>query len=463
MTGRGALRGGTLRAATTVLAAACVLVSSLSGQATAAGAGENDGEGGTTGGSPRPYRTAEDAKAVTGSAHSIDGPTLRSGRYTDTLEPAENSYYSVDLDDSSHVYVSAVLVPPPGTEVDYNEGFHLSIEGTDGTVCDETEVTFEAGHLSRPLAGHAVRYVEPEGDCQQQGTYSVRLERVGTSSSQAAWPVELQVMREPGVREEPPPPPADLSRATEPPPQPTAPEPKEVSGGSSFNDPPAVADGVWKDRVLPGETRFYKVPLGWSQQLFAQAEFSNAAAEGEYVPDALRMEVYNPARGLAAEESESYQGKPQDVEVATAPVHYGNRHESDDEVAHTSVSGWYYLAVTVHRRVASVAPDGLPFLLRLALKGEPGTGPRYDGDATDAGFGITEDDREQAAKGLTDEQVTTGDTMRLVGYLGLGVGTTLLLVLGGWTLLARRRAAAVGSPPPADPVPPGHTPPYPGP
>ena len=437
------MRGSTLRTATAALAASCVLGAGLPGQAAAA-----DGDG--SGASPRPYRTAEDAQAVQGAANSIDGPQLRPGRYTDTLDAGERTYYTVELDDSSHGYVSAVLAPPPGTAVGSFDGFTLALEDTDGTVCDETEATFRSKNLSRPIAGHVVRYLEPDGACQEADLYVVRLERKGEDSGKAAWPVELQVMREPGVRGETPRNPTDPSLATEPPPQPTG-SPQQVSGGTGFDDPPALGHGVWKDRLLPGETRFYKVPVGWDQQLFVRTAFSNAAEKGTFVFSALRMEVYNPARGLVAEADTSYNGEQRELSAATAPVAYANREESSSEVARASVAGWYYLAVTVHRDVASVAPNGVPFLLRIALKGEPGKGPRYDGDATEAGFGVTDEDREQAAKGLTDEEAAGGGDLRLLGYLSLGTGVALLLVLGGWTLLARRRAAVA--------TPPGYAPP----
>ncbi|MCX4819082.1 hypothetical protein OG883_04015 [Streptomyces sp. NBC_01142] len=403
-----------------------------------AGAASPDGPDGMA-----PYETSPDAEPVRGTPASTDGPRLRPGTYTDTIARGEKKYYRVALDAKSNAFVSTVLAPPPGIEVGSTDGIRVLLESTDGVKCSNgNDVTFGGGS-SRPIADYATRRIEADRSCQSAGDYLYSVEWTGSGNGpgDGGWPVELTYMTEPGLR-------AGAVMPSEPAtwnsqaPSPSAGRANSVSGGSGFNDAPAVGGGAWKDKLSPGESRFYKVPVEWGQQLFLDAEFANSTNdEPPLVFDGLRLGVFNTARGFVASASANYQGKPAAVSLGTAPAAFSNRSSPQDATAAMRFSGWYYVRVSLDRRVDSA----LPVTLRVGLKGEPQPGPPYDGDATAAGFGITDEDREAAAEGRIEDTDGQSVPLKAIGFAGIGLGTALVLGLVLWTVLGRRGRGAEAS------------------
>ncbi|MEK8171693.1 hypothetical protein NKH77_26830 [Streptomyces sp. M19] len=133
-------------------------------------------------------------------------------------------------------------------------------------------------------------------------------------------------------------------------------------GGTSFNDANRLSTGAWQDEIRPGETRFYKVPVDWGQQVFAAAELPSAAGKsGGAVGEALGVRVYNPPAVWCGTVPSWRTGKKTSAEVGTAPVAYGNRYEkADASVRAASFTGWYYLAVTLHSKTAPYFTDAAP-------------------------------------------------------------------------------------------------------
>ncbi|WP_367124851.1 hypothetical protein [Streptomyces phytohabitans] len=399
------------------------------------------------------YRTADGAKPVKGAASSSDGPRLAAGgTYTDTIQPGEKRYYSVELDRKSTPWLSAAALPEAGAEVGGAEGLSLTLLGADGTECGSEDVDFGADGAARPIAASVGRLDEPDGNCQQPGVYHLSVERVAGSgpdapTDPAAWPLELRFMREPGLRRlESTTPPENGDLPTGAPDLPTG-EARELDGGTGFNDAVGMTGGAWKDRLRPGETRWYRVPVDWGQQLVLSAEFGTARTSDEtaYASDGVRVDLYGPARGHIDDAGGTYTaGEPEQVTAATYPVTYQGRYAYDGAVSHASVAGWYYVAVHAHAAVGEFTDGPVPVTLRTALRGERKAGPGYDGDPAEGGFGVTGEDREQAEKGQSADATEDGDggALRLVGYAGIGTGTVLLAGLGAWTVLARRRAGA---------------------
>lgn len=440
-----------------ILAAACVLAVGQPGLALAEG---ENGEG-TEDSSPAPYRTAEDAQPIEGTASSIDGPLLEPGTYTDALSPDEEKYYTIELDSTSDVYVSAIAAPERGSEVGGEDSLRVELASTGGDTCGQSEKRrFGIDGYPRPIGDYAVRPIDEDEPCQEAGSYLVKLTRESDSASAPVdWPVELRVMVEPPVKSGPTEAPDEDTFPTEPPPAPSG-TAKEVTGGTGFNDAPALSEGVWKDQVRPGEVRYYRVPIEWGQQLFVAAEIGNHPNPDRRFSNGVRMELYNTARGYLGHEKTTYNGEQTKVGVATPPARYANRYSSDDDVSGMRFSGWYYLTVGLDPDAGEFVEDSVRFNLRLALTGQKVEGPQYTRDAVRAGFGLTDEDRTQAEQGLTQQQAAEqqGGDRTLLAVGGLGLGTALLLGLGLWTLLARRRAA--GAPvDAAPPAPHGYGPP----
>ncbi|MGW1846558.1 hypothetical protein [Streptomyces sp. NPDC001966] len=54
-------------------------------------------------------------------------------------------------------------------------------------------------------------------------------------------------------------------------------DPRDVRGGTGFNDAEEIGPGVWRDRILPAQTLWYEVPAGWGRQVRHDVEFANGA------------------------------------------------------------------------------------------------------------------------------------------------------------------------------------------
>ncbi|MEV6314151.1 hypothetical protein [Streptomyces sp. NPDC051776] len=403
-------------------------------------------------GDPAPYRNADGAQKVAGTESSADAPPIRPGFYEDSIGPGEKLYYSVTLDEGSGAFVSAVAVPKPGGSVKYGDGIKASLQSTDNAECGSGDANFGSGEQPRPIAAYATRTIKEGGNCQEPGAYYFVVERTSDPTSDPGkWPLEIRYMSEPGLKS----PGSTAAPTSWPSASPTLPlkQARNREGGTGFNDAPALDEGVWKDRLQPGETRFYRIPLDWGQQLAGRLELANGAMtqDSGYASAGLTYELYNTARGRVDDDSMAYNGEQKSVTTGpTAPVAYANRFSTTTAVNGMQVAGWYYLAVSLHQDVGKFTKGGIPLILRLNIDGEAKPGPQYDGDAAAAGFGLTDEDREAAEKGQTAAERAKSDTLTLIAAAGIGAGTVLLVGLGMWMLVARRRAggaaAAGGSP-----------------
>lgn len=373
---------------------------------------------------PVAYRMAPGAKEVRGSGSSTAGPELAPGTdtYTDTLRPGEKRYYTVELDDRSNAYVSAVAVPRPGSTMGMRDGIELSLQTRDGVSCGTAHHrSFLSVGGAYPVADYAERIAGAAGPCKAAGTYRFAVERGdATGGDLSPVPVELKyVTEQPG-------PTGQASGSRIPRPESAVEgEGEGVTGGTGFNDAAEVREGVWKDELRPGETRFYKVAVDSGEQLSADAEFA-AAAGTRYVVGGVRLGLSNAARGYVMNKTGGYQGKPSTVSLATPPAAYGSG--TGEAVRGMRMAGWYYLQVSVSPKVRDPA---VPVRLRVDVAGA-GTAER--GTLGDTGHGGTGGESVASAGGSRGDE-----RLRIVGYAGVGTGSALLVGLGAWTLAARRR------------------------
>ncbi|MFV2121925.1 hypothetical protein ACE14D_27280, partial [Streptomyces sp. Act-28] len=351
-------------------------------------------------GGPAPYAFAEDARTVEGASTTSDAPRLAAGAvYRDVLPRDGRLVYRVDLDDVGHAYVSAVAVPPPGARLSFQDGLRISLQDRDGSDCGGTATRFGAAEFARPIVAYADRTLEPGRSlCRGAGAYYVVVERDGRrTSSGEPWGLELRHLLEPGLRSPGPTgAPGDWSGAS---PRPPAGGPRERAGGTGFSDAPGLAEGEWTDRVEPGGSRFYRVPVDWGQRLFVSADLGSSTGDG-FVGSALAVALYNPALGLVdSEDSLSYDGRQKSAALdPLPPVAYENRFSSDSETSGLRFAGWYYLRVSLNPKVGErfgAKPYGLT--LRVDVEGEAEAAPPYTGPA--GVFAVTEDDRRAAADG----------------------------------------------------------------
>ncbi|MEV6785635.1 hypothetical protein [Streptomyces sp. NPDC051098] len=427
-------------AAMAALAAMCV-VAALPTQALAAG-------------EPHPYVFDSEAKTVKGAAVNSDGPALMAGSaYRDSIKPGEKRYYRVDLDARTNAYISAVAVPGLKTKVASPDKVSVSIEDRSGTKCGSGDAQFGSAAYARPIAAYADRMIDKDSSsCQEAGAYYVLIERDGdAASAPEPWDVEIRFATEPGLK---------AAGATAAPenwpsasPPPPAGSPRKRAGGTSFSDATGLTEGEWQDEILPGRTRFYRVPLDWGQQIFASADLGTsptASDTTQSVSSALSVSLHNPARGLVDETaSVYYDGKQKSVALdPVPPVAYENRFDSTDSTNAMRFAGWYYLAVTLSPEVgAEYGSTALSLTLRVNVTGQAKAAPPYDGAAGD--FQVTEDDQAAADSGKSGSGEDGGDPLQLVAAVLIGTGTVLLLGLAVWLLLKRRRASGAPAGPSA--------------
>jgi hypothetical protein len=392
---------------------------------------------------PGAYAFTQGARTVAGTAGTARAPRLEPGRaYRSSLPRNGSLYYRLDLTDATATaYVPVTAVPPAHATVSATDGIRVSVRDAHGTACSYGSARFGAALSPRPVTALAERDAD-KGLCRGAGTYYVLVERLDTGGSAGAgWDLEIAPAIEPRLAEPGPgTAPGAWDSAT---PAPLAGEPRDRSGGSGFAAARPLGQGVWRTMLVPGRTEFYKVPLDWGRRVQASAELDASPGHG-YVGGALNLALYNPVRGHVDDASLGYTGIRKAVALAPLPpVEYANRYAVPTAVTSVRFAGDYYLVLHLSEQVAGVFGRG-PFgvTLRVRVDGRAHAGPDYAGrPVPDGVFTVTAQDREAALTGDT----RGGSLMRLLAVGGIGLGTALLLVLGGWTLAARRAQTRVSA------------------
>ncbi|MEV7277116.1 hypothetical protein [Streptomyces sp. NPDC093111] len=426
-------RRGTGRTAGVLAAAACLAVSPPGGARAA------DGSGG--------YAFDDGARSVKGAVSTLDAERLEPERsYRDTIGKSVRLYYRVDLDTERDAYVSVVAVPRGAGKVAYGDGIKVSMQDGSHTQCGYQDTSFGPAEFARPLTAYAHRTLTPgSSTCRHAGAYYVLVERdSAVDSDPGAWDLQIRFLTEPGVRRSGPTAlPENWASGT---PQPPAGGPRRREGGAGFQDAASLRQGEWRTDIRPGQTLFYRVPVDWGQQLFADAELGSSPDGDAFVGNALVLSLENPARGHVDRGSLSYSGDPATLKLdPRRPVAYENRFSSNIGTNGMRFAGWYTLSATLSPEIAEgYGNKPLPLTLRLNVTGQPKPAPGYVGAA--GPFAVTDADRDAAASGQSAPEAARSEGLRVVGVAGIGAGTVLLLGLGAWWLLARRGAAGGPTP-----------------
>ncbi|WP_338671459.1 VWA domain-containing protein [Streptomyces sp. SCSIO 30461] len=336
-------------------------------------------------------------KPVEGKPERTGAPVLAAGQYLDSIGPGEKRHYAVDLDAVSTADFSATAVPQPGSAVDRLDRLSIGIEyaGEDsgGSVssCETSTEFFSQTEGATPLTSAVARVPSEDGGgtCDKAGRYWLVVERRSAPDSDSArWPLELTYGTDkpltPGVTPAESRP--DYGKGGKDATLPLG-DPDDVAGGTGFNDAREIGPGVWRDRILPSQTLWYKVPVGWGQQLRYDVEFANEPTvdgiTGNWSYGAT--EVFTPARapvgGGTTEFTQQtiYRGQPAVLKMGTVPVSWTNRYENHPNVIPVHQGGDFHIAVTLGARAAEIAENPqIGVVLRVAVLGEAKSGPQYD-------------------------------------------------------------------------------------
>nr|WP_254705875.1 VWA domain-containing protein [Streptomyces vilmorinianum] len=391
-------------------------------------------------------------KRIAGTATSDRAPGLVPGQYLDTIGPGEKRYYAAELDDVSTVNFSATAVPQPGAAVDTVDALatslvYASVSG-EGTCATNSEI-FHQDEGAVPLTSAVARIPTEKrySTCDKANRYWFVVERRSKPASDAArWPLELVLGVETPLR-------AGVTPAQSQPeygeggPEAVLPvgDPKDVRGGTGFNDARELGSGVWRDRLLPSQTLWYRVPVGWGQQLRYDVEFANEptidGASSVYSYGATQ--VYTPARhpvgggtGLF-NSAKSYNGRPTALKMGTVPVAWTNRYEHRSQVIPVHAPGGFYIAVTLGAEAAEIAENPrIAVVLRVAVLGEERAGPEHRAAVVDAG----QADKPGESTARADNDGTGGAGWSAVMAAAVA-GAAAVLVAAVVIVLVRRRAA----------------------
>jgi Ca-activated chloride channel family protein len=336
---------------------------------------------------------------ITGGASPGKAAPIAPGQYLDTIGPGETRWYATTLDAAATDDLSATAVPQPGVPVDYGDGVELRLTavGDYGATCDTQSERFGQDEGAMTLTGAVSRIPGRDhgGVCDKAGRYLLSVHRTSAAASdQGRWPLELRFDREAPL------PPGTVPAAARtdygPAPTPLTGVPRDLAGGTGFNDATALTSGVWRDRLLPSQTRYYKVHVGWGQQLSYTAQFANepvldgGAATAStfvvtraYAPDRLPVTGASPAH-----DDRMYDGSPVSVGVGTVPVSWTNRWVDGSAANAVHRAGDYWIALGLGPDAARLARDtAVGVILRVQVTGDELAGPQYRAPALVKGAG----------------------------------------------------------------------------
>ncbi|MFI7103852.1 VWA domain-containing protein [Streptomyces sp. NPDC050161] len=385
---------------------------------------------------------------VRGTATRTGAPGIVPGQYRDTIGPNETRYYATDLDAASTADFSATVVPQPGAAVGSLDALNTKVVYGTGSSCDSTTELFGQHEGATPLTSGVSRIPSQSGTggCDKAGRYWLAVQRKAARGSDAArWPLELMFHVEHPLKK-------GVTPAQSEPEYgaggkgaslPTG-APQDVTGGSGFNDARTLRQGVWRDRLLPAQTLWYKVPVGWGQQLRYDVQFANeptVSGHGGHFSFG-RTQVYTPHRAPVGSGTGEftpqtlYTGRPALLQMGTVPVAWTNRYETNPNVTPVHSNGDFYIAVTLGAKAAEIARDPqIGVVLRVAVLGTAKSGPQAGSVAVQQT--APDDSAASADNGPTRGGGWTSGP--LLPVVSIGVGVLLLAGLAVAFLRARRK------------------------
>ncbi|MFI5714496.1 VWA domain-containing protein [Nocardia sp. NPDC051750] len=336
---------------------------------------------------------------ITGTPEYRDAPVATPGQYVDVLEPKKERYYAVDVPEGATAYFSGTVSFPRvyGTEHSNNQ-LDTRVYGAGGKDCNAYEFDASTGSsdgvaltVGSVWAGAAEPETGSADECKGGGRYYFTLKwATAAADAPAQLPLEVSVGLEPGVDD--PGPPAEPTRVTFT--EPTG-APAPVVGGGSFNVAAELSgSGRYSDTLQRGEYVFYRVKLDWGQGLAYRVRFGESPLRGVDNLSNVWTTLYTPYRVKLDSDFSSYNGTENivpanDPAIATVPIRYANRENSDGDIANQALPGWYYIAVKLSPTLNGERTVGpVPIELEVDVTGAPEPGPRYrDSTGDESVFG----------------------------------------------------------------------------
>lgn len=221
---------------------------------------------------------------------------------------------------------------------------------------------------------------------------------------------------------------------------------QEITGGTSFNDAVEISEGTYADKIVPGEYRFYKVPVTWGQRPVVNMKVKDSVTNDA---DSVKIKIFDPTRIETATRDFSFYDKEEEsgpVSPAQFTMYGGdNPHQ-----------GYYFLHVGMGAKSEGEATGvEQPYEFVVMLDGEPVDGgpdwtPTYENgpEPSDEPIkfdGASGSDEEQTVEETTQAAESTEAAEDKSGGLSLpllgGLAVLLLAVIGAVVFLLNRNRA----------------------
>ena len=227
---------------------------------------------------------------------------------------------------------------------------------------------------------------------------------------------------------------------------------EEIAGGTGFNDATEISEGTYSDKIVPGEYRFYKIPVTWGQRPVLNMKVKESVTNDA---DSVKIKIFDPTRlqigtrdfGFYDEEEESGPVSPAQHTMYGGDnphqgyyfLHVGMGAKSEDEV--TGVKQPYEFAVMLDGEPVDGGPDWTatyengpePSDEPIKFDGASGSDEQRTVEETTEGTESTES--TEAAEAAEDK--SGGLSLPLLG----GLGVLLLAVIGAVVFLLNRNRA----------------------
>lgn len=340
-----------------------------------------------------------------------DRPTkLDPGLWADTIggSATKNTHhftYERRMRDST-VHVG-VIGAPTGDSADTLE-VKVGVLAEDGSLQSCESDSASSGYpVPQAVLGAAVAVGPSSADstdrtpCLSAGTLQFEVGR-GVGSNTSELPVAIKIVEEAPVddRSGLPPVSEDVSF-----PVPETGSARDEPGGTSFADAPALdpsPEGVTVSTTLAqGTEQLWRVGVGWGQQLAVRAVAPQVSVpEGETFSDVqVRVRLVDPRRTVFSENNEDAEDESDDgsygddgeldLVAGTRPLQYLERFENHLPV----VPGDYWVALAAQPADPGTdrEPVDVPVELTVAVTGDPGDAPGYQGAVLSADNGTSVD------------------------------------------------------------------------
>jgi Ca-activated chloride channel family protein len=343
---------------------------------------------------------------ITGGPSPANAPLLSPGQYLDQLEKGseKNStaeagstrYYKVQLAPGERAHAAATLLVPRRGQTDSSGTAYLSLslvnaQGESCFILDTEHANSNQSFLFPPTAALSTPALgEDAGNkcfgAGATGEAFLKVERSGNWAWTKALPVEILFATEPAAET------AGLPDAHRAPLPAVVPAPggtaAPVIGGASYNTATELKPGLYSDSLLGGETKFYKIPVGYGERLsFAAKATADGGAAGS-IGRSLNLALFSPLRQqteLASDSDKFISGNSlvyTFIDVGDSlgasmavPVRYNNRNSNDSGIELIAYPGGYYLAASLEDSSTADAGTELSFHLAIDVSGEAENGP----------------------------------------------------------------------------------------